>query len=96
MEKESIKIRGYSVGDHSVGIASVGFEVDTGLLELDDNDRQFLIESVIASVWELHDNGTLYYDFSDEVQDEWGFRRKYNEEVRGIILKTKMMERLEK
>lgn len=93
--KETVKIVGYSVGDSSVGIGSIGFEVDTGLHELDDNDKKFLIEYVVGSVWELHDNGTLYYDFTDEVEDEWGFRRKYDEETRGIILKTKMMEKLE-
>lgn len=74
-DKETIKIAGYSEGDKSVGIWQCEFSFDTGLTELDILDRQYLMDYFIPIIWELHDNGTLHYCFSDE-KDEYRFGYK--------------------
>jgi len=71
--KATIKLSGYSEGDSSVGIGSCEFSFDTGLDELSDDDKKFIIETIIPTIWELHDNGTLHYSFSDEFKEEWAF-----------------------
>ena len=63
--KQKIEIRGYSVGDNSVGIPPIGFAFKTGLEELSKEDREYL-KRLIREIWELHDNGTIVYHFSDE------------------------------
>jgi hypothetical protein len=75
---ETIKIEGYSVGDMSVGIGSIPFQIDTGLFELEDYEKENIIKTLIRDVWEMHDNGTLRYEFSDEHKDdEFDFGRRF-------------------
>ncbi len=69
MEDRTIKIHGYSEGDESVGIASIEFTLDTGMEELDKNERNFIKEYIIPNIEELHDNGKLKYHFSDDDSD---------------------------
>lgn len=64
--KKTIKVIGYSEGDDSVGISSIGFEFDTGLDKLTELERNFIRDTIIRAVWELHDNGDINYWFSDE------------------------------
>lgn len=64
--EETIKVFGSSAGDWSVGIPSCDFEIDTGLLELSDEDKDFIRDNIIRAIWELHDNGTIDYYFSDD------------------------------
>ena len=81
MSDNSIKIYGYSVGDSSVGIGSAEFTIDTGLVELNDDDREFL-KGVIRDIWELHDNGDVWYWFSDDSEeDRHKFGYKDSEEM---------------
>jgi len=68
--EETIKINGYSVGDESVGIASIEFALDTGLEQIDDEQRQFIREHILQNIEELHDNGKLIYHYSDD-DSEW-------------------------
>jgi len=69
---ESIKIYGISVGDSSVGIFPIDFEIDTGLNELSKEDKEFLIKNIVRDIWELHDNGDLKFNFSDEEKEvDW-------------------------
>ena len=89
--KDTIKIIGRSVGDRSVGIPPIEFEIDTGLLELTPNDREFIIKNIIRDMWELHDNGPLKYEFSDEWDklsddDKWDYRRIMNYKESEAIL----------
>lgn len=70
MEDRTIKVHGYSVGDESVGIASIEFTLDTGMEELDENERNFIKENIIPNIEELHDNGKIRYKFSDDDR-EW-------------------------
>lgn len=67
--KAKIYISGYSEGDSSVGIGSCEFSFDTGLTELSKDDKKFIIDTIIPTIWELHDNGTLHYGFSDEKKE---------------------------
>lgn len=64
--KETIKLYGMSVGDPDVGIFPIEFSFDTGLIELTDEDRYYLINTIIRDIWELHDNGKVKFNFSDE------------------------------
>lgn len=75
---DTIKVNGYSVGDSSVGIGSIEFSIDTGLYELSEDDRQYIINGIIRDIWELHDNGDLKFEFSDEADSEaWDFMRRF-------------------
>lgn len=65
MKDKSIKVQGMAVGDESVGINSVRFMIDTGLAQMDDDDRKDFVETVIHMLWEFYDNGDIYFDFSD-------------------------------
>lgn len=78
MEKHgTVRIVGYSEGDGSVGISSCDFSIDTGLWRLDDN-KEFLIKNVVRAIWELHDNGDIHYNFSDEIKDDdWDYGRRF-------------------
>lgn len=89
--KESIKIEGHSVGDPDVGMFPCYFSIDTGMLELTKDDKEFLIKGVIRDLWELHDNGTLVYGFSDETDPEmpWGHTRRMRWEDSQKILEAK-------
>lgn len=74
---DTIKVYGYSVGDSSVGIGSIEFSIDTGLCELSEEDKQYIIEGILRDVWELHDNGDLKFEFSDEADSEaWDYARR--------------------
>ena len=64
--KDTITISGHSVGDMSVGIPSAPFFVDTGVSELTKEDREFIEKTIIKGIWELHDNGDVLYEYSDE------------------------------
>lgn len=77
MKTETLKIIGQSVGDSSVGIGSIDFEIDTGLYleDVDADTRVFLIESLVYAIWELHDNGNICFEFSDEHNDFYFDRR---------------------
>lgn len=87
MEK-TIKIEGYSEGDRSVGIGSCNFSIDTGLTKLEDNDRVWIIKTIIRDIWELHDNGDLHFNFSDEIKkDDWDYTRRFGYEESMLILK---------
>lgn len=87
MEK-TIKIEGYSEGDMSVGIGDCEFSIDTGLTKLDDNDRKFIIKEIISNIWELHDNGDLHFDFSDEAkEDDWDYKRRFGYDENILLLK---------
>ena len=68
-DKETIKLSGYSEGDSSVGIWSCEFSFDTGLDELSNDDKKFIIDTIIPTIWELHDNGDLHFGFSDEKKE---------------------------
>lgn len=79
-ESKTLKITGYSEGDRSVGIGECYFEIDLGLFpkDVDNDSREFIIEGIIRDLWELHDNGDLFFSFSDEKPDpEWGYKRKF-------------------
>jgi len=73
---ETLKIGGYSVGDSSVGIGLIEFSVNTGLEEVTENEKKFMIKTIIKSIWELHDNGNLIYQFSDEINEVKKFTYK--------------------
>jgi len=81
-ETETIKINGYSVGDSSVGIGEGEFSIDTGLTELDENDKEFIVKTLIWNIYELHDNGNLNFQFSDEEEDkDFGYTRRFTYEM---------------
>lgn len=80
MNKETIKISGESEGDASVGIWEGHFEIDTGMTELDENDREYLVEGMIRDMWELHDNGKVHFRFSNEKYDRV-MDYKFSEEI---------------
>jgi hypothetical protein len=91
-KKDTIKIEGYSVGDSSVGIPTCKFSIDTGVYELSDDDKEFLIKDVIRTIWELHDNGDLRYNFSDDPDKEaqlFDYTRRFTYEHSELILKEK-------
>ena len=71
--EEEIIVYGYSIGDDSVGIPSIQFEFNTGLYELDDNQREFIINHIIINIYELHDNGKVVFNFSDEIPKDGSF-----------------------
>ncbi len=71
MTDKTIKITGYSEGDSSVGISKCDFSIDTGLTELSEEDKRFIIKGILRDIYELHDNGTLHFNFSDEEKDEY-------------------------
>jgi len=82
--KDTIKIMGYSVGDSSVGIPIREFLINTGLLELNKEDRKFIEATLIRNIWELHDNGDLRWGFSDEPEDydyRWIMDSKRSNEI---------------
>jgi len=64
--ENTIKITGYSSGDSLVGIGRAEFSIDTGLCELSEDDKIYIIHNIIRDLWELHDNGDLIYLFSDD------------------------------
>ena len=70
MKQETIKVYGYSEGDYTVGMNSCHFEIDTGLTELEDDDKVFIIDHLIRTIWELHDNGNIHFSFSNEPEHE--------------------------
>ena len=78
---DTIKVSGISVGDRSVGISSANFEIDTGLCDLSEEDRKFIINNMVRAIWELHDNGDLKFNFSDE-EDEmlYDYTRRFTGE----------------
>jgi len=80
-EIKTIKVIGYSVGDASVGIGEIPFEIDTGLTELNDSDREFIADTMIRAIYELHDNGTIRFYFSDENTGDFDYSNVfgYNE-----------------
>jgi len=87
---DTIKILGRSVGDSNVGIPSCGFEIDLGVTELTEDDRLFLIKGMIRDMWELHDNGDLKFNFSDEMKEYYcDFTRTMDWKVSEEILKSK-------
>ena len=87
MQQETIKISGYSIGDGSVGIGSIDFEINTGLMELSKEDKEYIIKNIIRDIWELHDNGDLRFDFSDEMgESDWDFKRRFTYEDSKNIL----------
>ncbi len=87
--EETIKIIGYSIGDSSVGIQAIHFEVDLGIIELSKDDKEFLINGMIRDLWELHDNGNLRYNFSDEMkEDDWDYTREMNYRISAEILRN--------
>lgn len=88
-QKETIKIEGHSVGDRSVGIWECHFSIDTGLYELSDDDKEYLIKGVIRDIWELHDNGDLKFNFSDDPDkeaQEFDYTRRFTYEDNKIIM----------
>lgn len=77
----TIKIVGESVGDSSVGIGSAHFEIDTGIYELSKEDKEFIVKNMVRAIWELHDNGDLKFDFTDEMEeDDYDYRRRFSNE----------------
>lgn len=89
----TIKIEGYSVGDSSVGIGTAEFSIDTGMEELSESDKEFIIKTIIRDVWELHDNGDLRFGFSDEAkEDDWDYRRRMTWDMSKQILKERIRE----
>lgn len=76
-----LKIEGYSIGDRSVGIYERGFSLELGLYpeDVSEEDREFIINNIIRTIWELHDNGDLKYNFSDEIKErDWDYTRKFS------------------
>jgi hypothetical protein len=76
---ETIKINGYSVGDDSVGIGACDFFIDLGLYpeDVSGEDRKFIVENILRGIKELHDNGALKFNFSDEInKDDWDYTRR--------------------
>ena len=79
---ESIKIHGYSVGDNSVGIPISEFSLDLGIVEITNEDKEFIIKGIIRDLHELHDNGDLRFNFSDEIKEKgdeimWDYSRRF-------------------
>lgn len=72
--KETITIEGYSIGDASVGIGPISFFIDTGLYELTNSEKEYIVKNIIRDIWELHDNGDLVFNFSDDIEND---RRDY-------------------
>lgn len=84
---KTIKIIGYSGEDRSVGIISIPFEVDTGIPQLNSDEKEYIIKGIIRDIWELHDNGDLHYNFSDEIkEDDWDYTRIMNYQMSQEIL----------
>jgi predicted RNA-binding Zn-ribbon protein involved in translation (DUF1610 family) len=76
---ETIKIDGYSIGDMSVGIPECHFMIDTGVSHIFSEDRIFIINNIIKTIWELHDNGDIRFNFSDEIsKEDWDYTRTFN------------------
>ena len=67
--RPTIKVFGRSIGDMRVGIPSIDFSFDTGLVEIDAKDREFIVNYILKNIRELHDNGDLLYSFTDEEED---------------------------
>ena len=87
--KETLKIEGYSVGDSSVGIGQAEFSIDLGLYPEDVNasDREWIILTMIRDLWELHDNGDLKFNFSDEMKSlDFDYSRRMSYELSKKIL----------
>jgi len=79
MNKETIKINGYSEGDSSVGVGQSEFLIDIGYTEIDDDLRLWIIKNMIRDMYEIQDNGTLHFNFSDEKQDVlYGYTRRFS------------------
>jgi len=88
MKNDTIKIVGYSVGDMSVGISSCEFQIDTGLTSLSEEDKEYIIKGMIRDMWELHDNGDLKFNFTDEISDDdWDYVRRFTDDDSIKILK---------
>ena len=83
MTNETLKIFGYSEGDPSVGIGSREFEIDTGIEpeDVSKEDREYIIETMIRDMWELHDNGILHYNFSDEIDNDGFMNYKDSDKI---------------
>jgi len=93
MVTKTIKINGYSVGDSSVGIGMAEFSIDTGMEELSESDKEFIIKTIIRDIWELHDNGDLSFGFSDEEKEDGGdYNRRMTWEMSEQILKQRLRE----
>ena len=98
MITKTLKIFGHSVGDDSVGIGSIDFEIDLGLYpeDVDSEVREWVERTIIRDIWELHDNGDLRWEFSDEWEknkDQFEFRRKMTWELSSKILKEMKNEK---
>ena len=98
MEKNEqyLRIYGYSIRDDTVGISSIEFEINTGLYpeDVDKDTREFIIKTIIRDLWEVHDNGDMKFEFSDEWEkispdERWDFRRIMNSKISERILKEK-------
>ena len=75
---ETIKINGYSVGDRSVGISEAEFSIDTGLINLDEDDKVMMTKTLVRDIYELHDNGDIYFSFSDDkIDNDFGYSRRF-------------------
>jgi hypothetical protein len=82
MKDETIKINGYSEGDSSVGIGQGEFSIDTGLTEIDEDLRNWIIRNLIRDMYEIQDNGNLHFNFSDEETDnDFGYTRRFTYEM---------------
>jgi len=93
-EYKTLHIFGESKGDSSVGIGSCEFDFDTGLSpeDVDESTREWLIKRIVRDIWELHDNGDLCYEFSDEwekCKDHFHYRRRMTWEESKKILREK-------
>jgi len=88
----TIKIVGYSVGDKEFGIGSVEFSIDTGMEDLSEEDKEFLIKGMVRDMWELHDNGPIRFNFSDE--DE-GYARIMDYQISMNVIKNKILKALD-
>ena len=66
------------------------FLIDTGLLKLSQDDKDYIIKTLIRDIWELHDNGNLHFDFSDEmIEENFDYMRLFTYKDSEKILKEK-------
>jgi hypothetical protein len=90
--KDTLKIQGYSVGDSSVGMGACEFSIDLGLYpeDVDKEEREWIIETILRDLWELHDNGDLKFNFSDEMKSlDFDYSRRMSYELSKKILEKK-------
>ena len=94
---ETLKIMGYSTGDSSVGIYPGNFNLDLGIEpeNVNDEDKKWIIKTIIKSIWELHDNGNLKFNFSDELKkSNWDYTRGFTNEDNDYINKEELAKSL--